>query len=152
MLIKHLSPSTPKSSEITPESVYLNRRQLMAGGAAAAIGAGLALPAQAKTEPGDLADLDYTPRAIATEEALTPFQAVTGYNNFYEFGLGKGDPARNAPDRLKTSPWTVNVSGEVAKPGAYDVDDLIKQSQLEERIYRLPHSAACRSVLPAGSV
>jgi sulfoxide reductase catalytic subunit YedY len=86
-------------------------------------------------------------RAGQDEEKLTPYEDVTSYNNFYEFGTGKGDPARNAKD-FRTRPWKVVVEGEVAKPGEYDLDDLLRGITSEERIYRLRCVEAWSMVIP----
>ncbi|MCU0507921.1 MAG: protein-methionine-sulfoxide reductase catalytic subunit MsrP [Anaerolineae bacterium] len=157
------------SSEITPESVYLNRRQFMKGlalGAGALALAGCATPpeptstptpaaatpvAQATAAPGLLPPPDAAPVASAQADelgdALTSHEAATTYNNFYEFGMGKDDPARNAKDFV-TSPWTVQVGGLVGKPGTFGVEDLIRQFPPEERIYRLRCVEAWSMVIP----
>ena len=82
-----------------------------------------------------------------SKEALTPYQHVTGYNNFYEFGYDKTDPAAHA-DSLTTDPWKVEIAGEVNKPGSYNLDDLLKGLTLEERIYRLRCVEAWSMVIP----
>jgi sulfoxide reductase catalytic subunit YedY len=132
----------PIASEITPRSVYQQRRQLLQGLAAAgALGAWPALNlAQAQTaRPGKLAPLPGARSAVAGAMALdklTPYKDVSSYNNFYEFGTDKSDPAKYA-GTLKPRPWTVAVEGEVKKPGNYDLDTLLKLAPMEERIYRL---------------
>ena len=118
-------PPGIRSSEITPERVYLSRRKLLAGAAAMLGGA---LRADAK-----LTDLKKSP--FSTTEPETPYSVVTGYNNYYEFGTGKDQPAKLA-HTLKTRPWTVSVEGEVAKPKVFDIDEIMKLAPLEERIYR----------------
>ena len=128
----------PTSSEITPRDVYENRRSLLK---CLAAGAALAtLPALAQTRrPGKGAALPGVKSAVPgalTMDKLTPYADVSSYNNFYEFGTGKDDPARSA-GTLKTRPWTVAVEGEVKKPGSYDLDGLMKLGTMEERIYRL---------------
>lgn len=156
------------SSEITPEWAYLNRRQFMKGmavGAGALALAGCAAPAapappvaQATAaapaitpEPGLLPPPDAQPVASkATDElgdALTSHEAATTYNNFYEFGMGKDDPARNAAG-FATSPWNVQVGGLVNKPGTFGVEDLIRKFTPEERIYRLRCVEAWSMVIP----
>ena len=137
----------PIASEITPQGVYLSRRQWMqtlaAGAAAAAAASGIALPALAQTapvaRPGKLAALPSArsalPGALALDK-VTPYADASSYNNFYEFGTDKADPAR-AAGTLKPRPWTVAVEGEVKKPGNYDLDALLKLAPMEERIYRL---------------
>jgi sulfoxide reductase catalytic subunit YedY len=128
----------PVASEITPRALYEARRTLLKGLAAgAALGA---LPALAQTaRPGKGAALPGARSAVAgavTMDKLTPYADVTSYNNFYEFGTDKEDPAR-AAGTLKPRPWTVAIEGEVKKPGSYDLDALMKLGTMEERIYRL---------------
>jgi len=134
----------PRASEITPQSLYLSRRQWMQALAAGA--SGIALPTLAQTpfatstvRPGKHAALPSArstlPGAL-TMDKLTPFADASTYNNFYEFGTDKSDPAR-AAGTLKPRPWTVAVEGEVKKPGIYDLDALLKLAPMEERIYRL---------------
>jgi sulfoxide reductase catalytic subunit YedY len=147
-------PSDILSSEITPESVYLKRRELMGLGgliAGAALFPSLASGAdaiQSTTTPLTYrkATADGAPGTY-TSEALTPLQDATHYNNFYEFGTDKGDPAEYA-GALKTAPWKVAVEGEVEKPGEYALEDLLKGMALEERIYRLRCVEAWSMVVP----
>jgi sulfoxide reductase catalytic subunit YedY len=113
-------------SQVTPKSEYLNRRRFLAGGVAL-LGAPL-LPAGAK-----LSGITKSP--LSTTEQVTPFEAITGYNNYYEFGTGKGDPAKNAQN-FQTSPWTLTIEGNVNKPKTLDLDGIMKIAPLEERIYR----------------
>ncbi|WP_031407123.1 protein-methionine-sulfoxide reductase catalytic subunit MsrP [Thiomonas sp. FB-Cd] len=130
-------------SEITPREVYHDRRRLlaMAGvGAAAAVAAvaaqrAHALPAEA-ARPGALPTLPATRNAaFSTSEPLTPYKDVTTYNNFYEFGTSKSDPAKYAGS-LQTRPWTVVVEGAVHKPRTFGIEDLLKLAPMQERIYR----------------
>ena len=134
----------PNASEITPRRAYDGRRDMLkmlatgAAGAAMAAWAGREARAQT-TRPGKLAALPAARSALAggvTMEKLTPYADVTSYNNFYEFGTDKGDPAQNA-HTLKTRPWTLAVDGEVKKPKVFDIDELLKLSPMEERVYRL---------------
>jgi sulfoxide reductase catalytic subunit YedY len=90
---------------------------------------------------------DVKPRVVATDEKQNTFEEIASYNNFYEFGTGKGDPARYA-GRLKTSPWKVKIDGHCAKPAEYLLEDLIKPFELEERIYRLRCVEAWSMVIP----
>jgi sulfoxide reductase catalytic subunit YedY len=117
-------------SQVTPKSEYLNRRRFIAGGAAA-LGATL-LPASgdAGTKLNGI-----TKSPLSTTEPPTPYDAVTGYNNYYEFGTGRGDPKENSQN-FKTSPWTLTIEGNVAKPKTLDLDGIMKIAPLEERIYR----------------
>ncbi|MDO9075608.1 MAG: protein-methionine-sulfoxide reductase catalytic subunit MsrP [Rubrivivax sp.] len=140
-LLKDHGFAHPIASEITPQAVYAQRRRLVQGlVAGAALGALPSLSARAQpARPGKLAALPAGRSAVAgasTMDKLTPYVDVTTYNNFYEFGTDKSDPARNA-GRLKTRPWTVAIEGEVKKPGTWDLDTLLKLSPMEERIYRL---------------
>ncbi|MEY4589765.1 MAG: protein-methionine-sulfoxide reductase catalytic subunit MsrP [Pseudomonadota bacterium] len=143
-------------SEITSESTYLNRRQLMTsllGGAL--IGGPLishAAPSQLTDEnPGGPAWLKEkllaAKPAQPTSESITPYNHVTQYNNFYEFGTAKTDPAKTA-HRLKPDPWRVSINGAVDKPGQYFLDDLLKGIDFEERIYRLRCVEAWSMVIP----
>lgn len=115
-------------SAVTPKSLYLNRRKFLAGGA------GAMLAARQPALAAKLMNLQKSP--FSTTEAPTPFKDITSYNNFYEFGTGKPDPARNAT-KFHTSPWQVSVEGLCNKPAKYDSDSLMKIAPLEERIYRL---------------
>jgi sulfoxide reductase catalytic subunit YedY len=145
----------PGASEITPAAVYHARRdmlKLMATGVAGAAMASWASRqafAQAQ-RPGKLAPLPGGRSAVAgamTMEKLTDYKDVTSYNNFYEFGTDKADPAKNA-HTLKTSPWSVEVEGLVKKPARYALEDLLKLSAQEERIYRLRCVEGWSMVIP----
>jgi len=142
-------------SDITPRAVYEQRRALLrslaagAGGAALALWAGRAAMAMTPG-PGKLAPLPGARSAVAgaaTMEKLTSYQDVTTYNNFYEFGTDKSDPAKNA-GALKPRPWTVTVEGEVRKPGTFDLDALLKLAPMEERIYRMRCVEGWSMVIP----
>jgi len=142
MLIK--TPSDIKSSEITPKRHYLNRRKFIQGSAGLALGS--ALPGLAHAAGEKLKNV-FKGGPYNTDEPLTSFEDITSYNNFYEFGTGKTDPAENAHS-LKPSPWDVVIDGEVDKPGKIALEDLIKPHQLEERIYRLRCVEAWSMVIP----
>ena len=129
-------------TQATPERLYLDRRQIVAGMGLSA----LAAPLLASTDVTKLAPLK-SRRTIATSEEPTPIDAVTGYNNFYEFGLDKDDPARNA-GTLKPRPWTVKVGGLVQKPVTLDVDTWIAKLSLEERVYRMRCVEGWSMVIP----
>ncbi len=139
-----------QSSDITPESVYVDRRRFLA--AAGLAGAGvlaagtLARAAFAAGRPGQQKSLG-TPYGLQPNDTPTPEEDVTSYNNFYEFGTGKDDPAANAQD-FKTRPWTVKVEGMVAKPGDYQLEDFLKPSRMEDRIYRMRCVEAWSMVIP----
>ncbi len=115
-------------SQVTPRTIYLNRRRFLAAGSAA-IGA-LSLRAASNGSK-----LTASKSPFSTTETPTPFDAITHYNNFYEFGTDKEDPSKNA-QKLQTSPWSVKIEGEVGKPKVLQLDDLYKVAPLEERIYR----------------
>ncbi len=141
MLIK--PPLDIKPSEITPEQVYRSRRLFMK--AALALGATAAIPAAALSAAW-LAGREIRPgRAIG--EDLTAESDATGFNNFYEFGTDKDDPARYAAE-MTVDPWTIEVSGEVKKPGAIGLEDILAGIDLEERIYRLRCVEAWSMVIP----
>jgi sulfoxide reductase catalytic subunit YedY len=138
MLIK--KSSAFRWSEITPKDVYMNRRKFLAGAAVAAGAALAAGPASSWLEPqtAHAEGAKLTPASkspFSTTEKETPFQSITTYNNYYEFGTDKSDPAHYAT-KFVTSPWSVSVEGEVAKPQKFSVEDLMALAPLEERIYR----------------
>ncbi|MFM8666669.1 MAG: protein-methionine-sulfoxide reductase catalytic subunit MsrP, partial [Betaproteobacteria bacterium] len=138
----------PTPSDITPRAVFEQRRELLKGLAAGAAGPALALWAarDARAQmgtltagPGKLPKLAAqrsTVEGAVVMDKLTAYEHVAGYNNFYEFGLEKTDPARHA-HTLRTRPWTVTVEGECAKPRTFGIEDLLKLAPMEERTYRL---------------
>jgi sulfoxide reductase catalytic subunit YedY len=142
----------PAPSEITPRTLYEGRRAwlgALAGGAALAAWPGRAAHA-GTAPPGKLPRLSGAASAVAgasTMDKLTAYADVTSYNNFYEFGTDKSDPARHA-HALKTRPWTVVIEGEVGKPGTWDIDALLRLSPMEERIYRLRCVEGWSMVIP----
>jgi sulfoxide reductase catalytic subunit YedY len=138
MLIKIAHPHPIKPSEITAETLYADRRRflLQMGLATASTALGGCGPTGSVSAEADLAPLTVVRKnEMAGEENVTAYEDITHYNNFYEFGSAKEDPARNA-GRLRTRPWSVVVDGECEAPGRIDLDDLIKPQALEERIYR----------------
>jgi sulfoxide reductase catalytic subunit YedY len=146
MLIK-LAPDI-RPSEITDESLYLRRREFLQAAAVpvlAAAAAGLAPVVRAAAQDDPLPNV--RKGAVTINEPWTPYEDVTTYNNFYEFGTDKADPARNVRS-FRLRPWTVKIDGLVNKPGDYGVDDLIKPHQLEERVYRLRCVEAWSMVIP----
>ncbi len=148
MLIKR--PNPIPSSEITPREHWLRRRELMAGAAAglglAALGGlGAALTASSARAGAKIPGL--TPSPLSTDETPTPREDVTGYNNFYELGTGKDDPARHA-SLFQTRPWTVRVDGACAAPGEIGIEDILTGFPQEERIYRLRCVEAWAMVIP----
>jgi sulfoxide reductase catalytic subunit YedY len=138
----------PTASEITPRDVYLRRRdwlrQAATGGVALALGdAALAQQGKAAKLPGAKSAV---PGAIVMDTP-TAYNDATTYNNFYEFGTDKSDPARNA-HTLKTQPWTISVEGEVKKPKTFGLEELLKLSAMEERIYRMRCVEGWSMVIP----
>jgi sulfoxide reductase catalytic subunit YedY len=153
MLIRRAPDVRP--SEITPQSVYLARRQLLRGAAALVTGASVLAGCSQEAVRSGAAAADTPPRRkltyakgpFSTDEKLTSLKAITTYNNFYEFGVDKEDPARYAGS-LKTRPWSIAVDGEVAKPAVLAYEDFVKPHPLEERIYRLRCVEAWSMVVP----
>ena len=138
----------PTASEITPRDVYLHRREWLRQ--AAAGGVALALGNAAFAQQGKAAKLPGVKSAVpgaVVMDTPTAYNDATSYNNFYEFGTDKSDPARTA-HTLKTRPWTVSIEGEVKKPRTYDIDELIKLAPQEERIYRLRCVEGWSMVIP----
>jgi len=127
-------------SEVTPKHLYLNRRQWIAGAGAAAVAGGVLSPAQAAT-------LQAQSSQYRVDEKLTPREAVTTYNNFYEFGTDKGAPSLASRD-YKPLPWTIRVDGLVDKQREFDISELIEKMPLEERIYRMRCVEAWSMVIP----
>jgi sulfoxide reductase catalytic subunit YedY len=115
-------PQEPPSSEITPKPLYLGRREFLQ-----------ALPLAG--------------RMVTTTDSPTPHRGVTTYNNFYEFGTDKSDPATYGT-RFKPQPWSVTIAGECGKPGVYTLEDILKPHPLEERIYRMRCVEAWSMVIP----
>jgi sulfoxide reductase catalytic subunit YedY len=154
MLIKR--PADIRSSEITDQKLYLNRREFIraAGVAAgAAAGAGVFFGADATlsaAEPAPhgrkLENVQKSPLST-TNERMNTWEQITTYNNFYEFGTDKEDPSIYAKS-LKTEPWSVRIDGEVGKPATYALEDILKGETLEERIYRLRCVEAWSMVIP----
>lgn len=139
MLIRRPSDIAP--SEITPRGVYMRRREFLAGAASLGLMGGVSAPARAAPLQAIKSPLS------TTGEAVTPLKDITTYNNFYEFGTDKGDPAQNART-LTTKPWKVKIDGLAGKPGDYDYDDLVKPVTLEERVYRMRCVEGWSMVIP----
>ena len=127
-------------SEVTGRADYLNRREVMAGAAAAAAAA-------LAPDAASAATFEASPSGFSIGDPPTALEYITSYNNFYEFGLDKGDPQRNAGG-LTTEPWSVAIDGLVGRPGSYGVDDLVDPNRLEERIYRLRCVEGWSMVIP----
>jgi sulfoxide reductase catalytic subunit YedY len=153
MLIRR--PDDIPSSEITPESVYLRRREFIKGlGSAGAALAGLSLLGAAACRDDDARATLAADGEVATEggaqdqeDKLTPLEDVTSYNNYYEFGTDKGDPKDNAQG-FRTRPWSVTVDGLVKKPATYALEDLVKPYKVQDRTYRLRCVEAWSMVIP----
>jgi sulfoxide reductase catalytic subunit YedY len=152
MLIKR--PSDIKSSEITDEKIYSQRRRFLEQsartGLAALAGVGFAsqlFPAGIPDATASVSFDNVQSSPLSTDDKKTPFKDITRYNNFYEFSTDKEEPARLAK-KFKTSPWKVSVEGEIRKPAEYFLEDLIKPQQLEERVYRFRCVEAWSMVIP----
>ena len=146
MLIK--KPTDIRPSEITSETNYFNRRDFIRAGAIA--GGSLMTPSAMSAVIPDtrLARLSNVSKSsFSTDEAANSFEDISTYNNFYEFGLGKGDPAVYAED-FKPRPWMIEVSGHAEKTGTFDFDNFMKPFDLEERIYRMRCVEAWSMVIP----
>ncbi|MCL4183599.1 MAG: protein-methionine-sulfoxide reductase catalytic subunit MsrP [Burkholderiaceae bacterium] len=150
MLLRCRSANDPRPSEITPRVLHENRRAVLKAAAAgfatwsaAAIAQGAATPAASS----GTARLEARSSTLSTIERPTSYKDVTTYNNFYEFGTDKEDPAAYAGS-LRVRPWTVAVEGEVARPRAFDIDELLKLAPLEERIYRMRCVEGWSMVIP----
>jgi sulfoxide reductase catalytic subunit YedY len=137
MLIR--KPSDLTYADVTPKSMYVNRRKFLQGigiaGAVAVAGQNLLQMAWPSHHVYAGTKLDFVKGPFNTDEKITPYNDVTHYNNFYEFGTDKGDPAKNSQG-FQTSPWSVSVEGEVARPRKFTMDEILKLAPLEERIYR----------------
>jgi len=137
-----------RSSEITPKDVYLRRREFLQASAAAMVAAGCgALPALSEAQGRVKLTGPIKKSPFSTTEKVNLYEHVTSYNNFYEFGTDKTDPKANARN-FKTTPWTLEVEGMVAKPAKYQLEDFIKPFALEERIYRMRCVEAWSMVIP----
>jgi sulfoxide reductase catalytic subunit YedY len=160
-----------RSSEITPERIYMNRRRFVGRAAkfaaAAAVSPSLLAcgPSPGRSEElsdsgqageagrsgarerSGIQERDWSAVRSELDEPLTPYEDVTTYNNFYEFGTGKADPAKNA-HTLRPRPWSIAVEGEVARPAVYDLEDFVSPHRLEDRVYRLRCVEAWSMVIP----
>jgi sulfoxide reductase catalytic subunit YedY len=125
-------PDIP-TSDITDESLYWNRRDFLKAAGIGVAAAGGLLPSSV--------------RRFSKDDKLTPYEDITGYNNYYEFGTGKDDPSRNAKN-FRTRPWKVDVAGEVKGPAVYDFDELLKPFTPVERVYRLRCVEGWSMVIP----
>ncbi len=146
MLIR--KPSEIRPTEITPETVYRQRRRFLQQAGFAAGGLLLAGGCAADDDGPELRKLDVrTGSPFSTDEEPNSFEDIISYNNFYEFGLGKRDPARHS-GKFRPRPWTVSVDGEAERTGTFDLDDFIRGHAIEERVYRLRCVEAWSMVVP----
>jgi methionine sulfoxide reductase catalytic subunit len=149
--LKNRGFAHPIGSEITPQATYEGRRdwlrQLACAAAGTTLGSFAARDALAQAGGSALVGARSAVSGAVTMEKATSRKDATTYNNFYEFGTDKSDPARNAGS-LKTRPWTVQVEGEVLKPRSFSLDDLLKLAPMEERIYRLRCVEGWSMVIP----
>lgn len=152
MLIKHRNASDVSGSEITPKSVFDNRRTFLKTAALAGIGlAAGALPSfpalAAQTPLEGVQKTKWSAESLPENDPVNAYDDVTGYNNFYEFGTGKRDPKENA-QAFEPQPWEIAVEGACAKPGKISFEDLTKPHKLEERVYRFRCVEAWSMVIP----
>jgi sulfoxide reductase catalytic subunit YedY len=145
MLIR--KPSDLHYCDVTPKNVFMNRRKFI--GAGAGLVGAMSLPFSATAATTKLANVTTDgPYHKLQSDAITPEQAVTTYNNYYEFGTGKEDPSRNAPRWTPDPNWKIEIGGEVAKPKTLSLEDVMKLAPLEERIYRMRCVEAWSVVVP----
>ena len=146
MLIR--KPDDIASSEITPEEAYLNRRQFM--GKAGAMGLGLAaVGALAGCDDGSVRTYSSDGEVVPQQEKPNTYEEITSYNNFYEFGYGKEDPSDpELNGKFKPKPWKVRVEGLVKKPADYNLEDLVKLTNVEDRTYRMRCVEGWSMVIP----
>lgn len=158
MLIKIKRSSDASEAEVTSKSTYLNRRQFIGQTGALALAAGSSSALAIQTHDGrsrSTQSPDWLQNKVGLaketrwgkDETPAPYRAITTYNNFYEFGLDKSDPARYAKT-LQTDPWSVKISGACEAPGILTLEDILKPVSLEERIYRLRCVEAWSMVIP----
>jgi sulfoxide reductase catalytic subunit YedY len=153
MIIRSKKPSDIPSSEITPERDYLNRRSFIRSAAAGAAGLALAPGGLAALSRGRLGvgglgqQVKYADMKSELGEPVNSYEEITTYNNFYEFGTGKSDPAENS-GRFEPRPWTVAIEGHVKNPGSYQLEDFLAPYKVEDRVYRMRCVEAWSMVVP----
>ena len=150
MLIRTPGPHDPRSSEVTPRAAYLNRRAFMTGAAAIVAGvAGCEAPTEAALKPAVKGAALPAPRnqGVSVTDPPTPWDSATTYNNFYEFGTDKADPALHS-HTLRPRPWSVEVGGLCQKPKTFDIEELLRLAPLEERVYALRCVEGWSMVIP----
>ena len=144
-MIKNRNANPIRPSEITPESVFLNRRRVLQSAVAAGLVPGALTQAAEIPAGGQFTDLRSWPGSL--DETPNTWEDITSYNNYYEFGTGKEDPARYA-HTLRTDPWSVEVTGEADKTGTFTLEDVLRPHTLEDRIYRFRCVEAWSMVVP----
>jgi sulfoxide reductase catalytic subunit YedY len=153
MFIRRPTSWQSPTSDVTPKFAFLNRRQIIASAGAVGLSGLVGCEAESATAQDDRArrplmgHLDYRTTDWRVADASTPRDAVTGYNNFYEFGISKSDPAEHAW-RMSTDPWSIEIGGLAGRTGEFSLSDLVDFSMLEERIYRLRCVEAWSMVIP----
>ncbi len=147
MRLKRNSKDRIKTSEITPESIYLNRRSILQAFGTLTTGLATNLVSMSSVSANERTLQFINNAKYSTDETINSFEDITTYNNFYEFGVQKSDPFNNS-SAFEPKPWTVKVSGKATKTGIFDLDDLIDFNALEERIYRLRCVEAWSMVIP----
>jgi methionine sulfoxide reductase catalytic subunit len=133
---------------VTPQPIYENRRAVIAAAGCASLLAGLPRASMASARRDAYPPLPGRPSAFSISDRQVPYEAATSYNNFFEFGTEKADPALRAPGRLKTAPWKVSVEGLVTRPRQWDIEDLRRLAPMEERITRLRCVEGWSMVIP----
>ena len=136
------------NSQVTPRRVFENRRALISAAALAPVLLGAGQASFASSKKANYPALPGAPSRLSILDKPVPYEAATTYNNFFEFGTEKSDPAANAPGRLKTAPWKVSIEGLVAKPREWDIDELRKLAPMEERVTRLRCVEGWSMVIP----
>ena len=136
-------------SEVTPKALWLRRREFLklGAGSAALLASGAAFAKTEAKHGAKLPGVKPNAKYALGEEKKTPFESITTYNNFYELGTDKSDPADNAA-KLNTSPWTVSVEGEVGKPKTWSIEEILRSFPIEERVYRMRCVEAWSMVIP----
>lgn len=132
-----------KSSEITPYKTYLNRRKFIKNSFATSVAFSISSNLNASHQSGD----SLYQNQLNEGDKINSYEEITTYNNFYEFGTGKSDPSNNSHN-FKPKPWTINIEGLVENPGLIDLEDLIKNFTIEDRVYRLRCVEAWSMVIP----
>ena len=140
-------PADIPSSEITPESVYVDRRRFLRQAAAGAAGLALAPSALQGADRFGPQQVKYESLTSELGEKVNSYEDITTYNNFYEFGTGKDDPAKNSGG-FKPRPWTVSVEGHCNNPGSYQLEDFLAPFKVEDRVYRMRCVEAWSMVVP----